>query len=88
MKLEDIKGEERCELCGAIRDITGGDYPESALKEFCRYILSVADDTPYLALIILFALAGKSVREISSKLNIDHSTVVRKLKLIKKPKKG
>ena len=74
--IESYPDKNHCELCGALKTENGIDVAqEHTGAEVIRRLAFIADTSPSLAILLIHHVAGRTEREIASKLKITHQAV-------------
>lgn len=79
-EVERLPDKKRCELCGA--EIVGRDVDakdERSGAEVIRRLAFLADQSPSLALLLIYHVAGRTKREIAAKCGTSLGSVHRKI---------
>ncbi len=85
MKIDNIPANPRCECCGAeIIDGQPDAMPYYPAAEVVRRLAFLADECPQLATLLIYRIAGRTEREIASRLGITHQAVHGRLRRAKK----
>lgn len=80
-EVDRLPDKKRCELCGA--EIVGRDVDakdERSGAEVIRRLAFLADQSPSLALLLIYHVVGRTEREIAERLKIDPATAHRRIK--------
>lgn len=75
--LEEYPDEKRCELCGQKLQPEETEY---SAQEFIRRLAFIADESPAIALLLIYSIAGRNYAEIGRKMKITRQAVRKKIK--------
>jgi len=78
--IEAYPDEKHCETCGALI-VNGESDPKSEHSgaEVIRRLAFIADQSPSLVILMIYHIVGRTEQEIATKLDINQSTVSRRI---------